>query len=410
MKAAKLWCFAGLLVLTGVVSCGKDEASGGDEKGGTGTIIGGNSNAGTGGNNPSGGMATGGSAGSSAGVAQTKLGSGCINDGQCEDAMAPGLRCITAEDVVLGSGAPPKGLCTVECDTEDQTTCEAFGANALCYPFVADSTAGYCVEGCAFGEPDIGTLKCHDRPEFACNPALLGIPGGPCVETADCNANEVCIDDVCSEECVETADCQAGDLCIDGVCSIVFPACLPSCRGDIDCADGMYCDQSFLSGVCVTEQPTGKALGEPCTVPGADEPAEPDECLGFCQADAADSTTGHCAATCGLLSECAWNAETEKFDGACFYASVLTAETGFIGDFGFCTPACNCPEECNDPALTCSLLTQGELTPAFKGPGLCFSPDPDFEVHDQCAGTTGGSGNTGEGGAPASSGGGGAGG
>jgi hypothetical protein len=387
MKAAKAWCVAGLMAVTGLVSCGKDEASGGDETGGAGMIITGG-NAGTAGNRNVGGSMAG-MSGAGGGASQTKLGSGCVNDGQCADTKAPGLKCVTAMDPVLGVGAPPKGLCTIECDSDDQTTCEAYGPGALCYPFDADSTAGFCVEGCAFGEPEIGDLKCHDRPEFACNPALLGST---------------------SDTCVETADCGAGELCIDGTCAIVFPACLPSCRGDIDCADGMYCDQSFLSGVCLSEKPTGKALGEPCNVVPDDEPSEPDECLGFCQADAVDSTTGHCAVTCGLLSECAWNSDTEKFDGACFYASVLTAETGFIGDFGFCTPACNCPEECNDPALTCSLLTQGELTDAFKGPGLCFSPDPEFEVHDQCAGSTGGSGNTGDGGAPASTGGGGAGG
>jgi hypothetical protein len=374
------------MVVSGLVSCGKDEASGGEQQGGAGVIINGG-NAGAAGNRNMGGM--GGTSGSGSGTAQTKLGSGCVNDGQCADPSAPGLKCVTAAAGSLGPGSPPKGLCTVECDSDDQTTCEAYGPGALCYPFDSDSTAGYCVEGCFFGEPEIGELKCHDRPEFACNPALLGAT---------------------MDACTETADCGAGELCIDGTCAIVFPACLPSCRGDIDCPDDMYCDQSFLSGVCVSEKPTGKALGEPCTVVPDGEPAEPDECLGFCQADAADSTTGHCAATCGLLSECAWNADTEKFDGACFYASILTSETGFVGDFGFCTPACNCPEECNDPALTCSLLTQGELTDAFKGPGLCFSPDPDFEVHDQCMGSTGGTGNTGDGGAPGAAGGGGAGG
>ncbi|HKY37188.1 MAG TPA: hypothetical protein VJN18_14690 [Polyangiaceae bacterium] len=399
MKAAKAWCVAGLLVLTGLVSCGKDEARGGDEVGGQGTIIGGGGNS-TAGNLNEGGTTMAGTAGSTVGALQTKLGSGCINDGQCADTKAPGLKCVTATDAVLGPGAPPKGVCTIGCDRAEITAenpldpCELeFGTGAaLCYPFDAGSDLGYCMESCTFGQPEIGKLKCHDRAEFACNPALLGAT---------------------QDVCTETTDCGAGELCIDGTCAIVTPACLPSCRGDLDCADGMYCDQSFLSGVCLTEKPTGKALGEPCAVVPEGQPAEPDECLGFCQADAVDSTTGHCAATCGLLSECAWNAETEKFDGACFYASVLTSETGFVGDFGFCTPACNCPAECNDPRLTCSLLTQVELTDAFKGLGLCFSPpdppDPNFQVYDECAGSMGGGG-AGDGGAPAASGGGGAGG
>jgi hypothetical protein len=159
---------------------------------------------------------------------------------------------------------------------------------------------------------------------------------------------------------------------------------LPSCRGDLDCAQGLYCDQSFLSGTCVPEKPTGKRLGEPCTVPGPNEAAEPDECLGFCQADG-DGPQGHCSATCGLLAQCAWDAASQKFDGACFYASVLTSDVGDVGDLGFCTPACNCSEECNDASLECVVLEQGPLNGDFRGPGLCFSPSPDSDPIDECA-------------------------
>src|SRR5262245_5464297 len=115
MKAAKAWCVAGLMVLAGVVSCGKDEASGDQQTGGTGTIITGGNNGVSGSRTPVGGGVNGGTAGSSSpGMSATKLGSGCINDGQCADANAPGLKCVTAEDTLLGPGAPPKGVCTVE--------------------------------------------------------------------------------------------------------------------------------------------------------------------------------------------------------------------------------------------------------------------------------------------------------
>src|SRR5689334_5860142 len=104
MKAAKAWCIAGLMAVTGLVSCGKDEASGGEEKGGAGVVITGG-NAGAGGTRNDGGSA--GSAGAAGGGAsQTKLGSGCVNDNQCADAKAPGLKCVTAMDPVLGPGAP----------------------------------------------------------------------------------------------------------------------------------------------------------------------------------------------------------------------------------------------------------------------------------------------------------------
>ncbi len=379
MNAAKTWCLAGLMVAVGLAtaSCGKDETSGG--AGGRGSILGGSGGGGTGGGRTDGGSTS----------AATKLGQACLNDAQCVDAKAPGLTCITSKQTLLGDGAPPKGLCTTSCSlspepgAEDE--CAAFGPGALCFPFDDQSDTGYCIEGCSFGDPDIGApAKCHDRPEFACNPALLGRT---------------------STSCSTTDDCGAGELCLDGVCDVVFPGCLPACRGDIDCDAGMYCDQSFLNGTCVTKKQTGKALGEPCTVPDDSEPAEPDECIGFCQSDGIpNSNKGHCANTCGLATQCAWNAKTNKFDGVCFYASVLTAEVGGVGDFGFCTPSCNCTTECNDPALACQLLTQGALSDDFKGPGLCFSADAKTPEYNQCADGTGGAGTGGAGGESAAGG------
>ncbi|HXK16684.1 MAG TPA: hypothetical protein VNG33_02675, partial [Polyangiaceae bacterium] len=174
---------------------------------------------------------------------------------------------------------------------------------------------------------------------------------------------------------------------------------LPACRGDIDCDPGMYCDQSFLSGVCVAKKPVGKALGETCTVPPATSPSEPDECLGFCQADTANSNQGHCASTCGLGNECAYNAATKKYDGVCLYASALTADTGDTGDFGFCTPACNCTSECHDEALTCEILTQALPSDSYRGAGLCFAPSPGSTEYNQC-GNSGAAGAGGVGGAP----------
>jgi hypothetical protein len=280
---------------------------------------------------------------------------------------------VTSKDAVLGDGAPPKGLCTSPCASDDE--CAPFGAGSLCYPFGSGADAGYCVESCAFGMPGIGEVKCHSRPEFGCYPALLAPTNTPCTGAADCQAAELC-----------------GNK---GVCEIVLPACLPGCRGDIDCDDGLYCDQSFLSGVCVSKKPTGKTLGEPCKVPPASGPAEPDECLGFCQADTADSVTGHCATNCGIGNDCSWNAETKKYDGVCLYASALTSKTGDVGDFGFCTPSCDCTTDCNNPGLACSLLTQGALPTdsaagvAFRGAGLCFSPDAMTQEYNQCMGAGG---------------------
>jgi hypothetical protein len=329
--------------------------------GAAGNDAGANSAAGNGGEAGLGGAGLGGAGLGGAGplepgTGDRTLGASCVDSTDCK----PGLGCIDAEDQRLNGAAPPQGLCTAECGADDD--CTKLTPGAICYPFTPDSATGYCIEGCSFGAPDIGEIKCHARAELACVPALLADTGEPC-QTA--------------------ATCEDGELCSEGYCHVVFPGCLPSCRGDLDCAPGLYCDQSFLSGTCVPQKPTGKRLGEPCTVPGANDPAEPDECLGFCQADG-DGPQGHCSATCGLARECAWDAASQKFDGVCLYASVLTSDVGEMGDFGFCTPACNCNEECNDAALECVMLEQGPLSGDFRGPGLCFAPSPDGDPIDEC--------------------------
>ncbi len=381
MKAAKTWCLAGLILVAGLssASCGKDEGAGGS--GGKGTIIGGNGSggkSGTGGSRVTGGTDN---AGGAATVATTKLGRACVSDTECKDAAAPDLKCVTGKSTVLGGGAPPKGLCTMPCAvpqaTGDVDACEALGTGALCYQFDANSTDGYCVEGCHFGTPDIGETKCHGRPEFACNPALFGATG-----TA----------------CATASACQTGEVCLSGQCNVVQPACMPACRGDLDCDAGTYCDQSFLSGVCVAKKQVGKALGEPCTVPAATAPKEPDECLGFCQADSASANKGHCATTCPFARECAWNAATQKFDGLCAFGSVLTPTDIAQGDFGFCALSCNCTTDCNDATLGCSLLQDTALPDTFKGAGLCFTPDAMTVEYNQCgAGGAGGAGDSGSG-------------
>jgi hypothetical protein len=289
---------------------------------------------------------------------------------------------------VLGNGAPPKGLCTMPCtlptaDAPDDP-CDALSTGAVCFPFNDNSDKGYCVEGCSFGTPGLGEPeKCHSRPEFACNPALLGAT---------------------SATCKTSADCQLGELCSQGACNVILPACLPSCSGDIDCDAGMYCDQSFLSGVCVTKKPTGKALGEPCTVPGANEPDEPDECLGYCAADTTGSTAGHCVSTCTYGAPCSWNASTEKYDGACILVNKqIVGSSPDVGDFGFCDLTCNCASDCMDATLGCEMIDSA-LPDQFRGGGFCLEPSDMSVPFDQCGGGAPGAGGADSGPGPSSGG------
>lgn len=300
-----------------------------------------------------------------AGQPPLQPGSGTIGS-RCQATLdcKVGLECITESMTALDGGAPPHGLCTVACT--QNTECEKFSAGSLCYPFDVESPEGYCVEGCSFGQQG-AFRKCHARPDFSCAPALLQDTGYDCA-----------------------SGCLAGEICIaaTNTCQLAIPACLPSCRGDLDCAAGLYCDQQFLGGKCVPTKPAGKPLGEPCTVPGPLEPLEPDECLGYCQADADGSSAGHCLSTCGLGSGCAWNPKTRLFDGACYITSTLSQGNAAYGDLGFCAPACNCAAECGDASLAC-LVGQGIDpldTKAYAGVGLCFTPNPELNdiVVEQC--------------------------
>lgn len=284
-----------------------------------------------------------GSGGEPAAHGAGKLGADCSTAADC----VAGLLCIAPTDLVLADGAPPHGLCTAACT--DSEACDALSTGALCVPY-GETDAGYCMQGCAFGNPPLGQLKCQGRTDQACLPAFLIDTNDPCAGPDDCFAGEIC----------------------NGTCQAVLAACIPTCTGDLDCADGLFCSQQFLNGTCVATQPTGKPLGAPCTVPAANQP---EECVGFCQADSAESDQGHCSASCGLTSPCGWSAETQKFGGACLYASSLTAANGGAGDFGFCTPSCNCAADCDTDGIACEELSIGPLGSDFSGQGLCFAPD-----------------------------------
>jgi hypothetical protein len=241
----------------------------------------------------------------------------------------------------------------------------------MCYPVLGGNN-GYCVEGCSFGET-FGQTKCHHREDFACNPALLADTGDPCRNDNGCIAGELCL---------ENPDTPAGDT----TCHVIIAACLPSCQGDLDCADGLFCDRSFLSGFCVEEEQTGKGLAEACTVTDN----EPDECLGFCQPSETGSNKGTCSQNCPLESPCSYDSESKLYEGICLYASTIAPE-GATGDFGFCTPACNCPEKCGSADLTC-VLPGGELDEGlFTGRGLCAGVEATLgaEILDDCQGSGG---------------------
>ncbi len=282
------------------------------------------------------------------------LGRACSSDDDCED-----LKCVLSTETVLhNQGAPPKGVCTLPCQlptvVDPDDPCQDIDPAALCFPVDDVSTTGYCIEGCSFGPREPGQAKCHERAEFACQVALVQPTNYPCLDAVDCQAGEYC-----------------GS---DGYCQIVMPGCLPSCRGDLDCAAGLHCDQSWGGGACVEAAPTGKALGEACAVVPLDQPAEPDECLGYCQQDTRGSSDGHCGSLCTYGEGCSWDTATARFDGACILISqAIEGPSATPGDFGYCNQTCNCSDDCRVIGQRCVQLGN-RLGAEFSGPGLCLTP------------------------------------
>ncbi len=335
-----------------VVSCGSDEATGDDDGGG---IIGG-----------SGGME--GGVVRDSGTTDDRLGRACATDAECGDT---GLICVKADDPALGGGAPPRGLCTTPCTTDD--ICLEYAPDAYCVPFGARNSDAYCLEACTTGAGLDTAGKCHAREEFACS--IIGLI--PQTDT-----------------CTTYADCATGELCNEGVCGTIVTACLPMCGGDYDCADGFFCD--FSSGLCVSEDPTGKDLNALC-----DAEATVDECNGFCSESADDPTVGTCTAFCniGSVYGCGFSGEGQA-DAACLFSSIIAPDPG-AGDVGLCGQLCDCNSDCLAPGDFCAPIDYPDLEQIWQRTGYCRSIGSDFTEADSLdCGSTGTGGAGGSGGEP----------
>ncbi|MFO0547601.1 MAG: hypothetical protein U0271_04380 [Polyangiaceae bacterium] len=280
--------------------------------------------------------------------------------------------CIKASDndTRLGGGAP-NGYCTMECASD----LDCGGTTNLC---VKDNDGvGECFLGCTIGEPPfqyvdsaLDPRKCFGREDLRCQP-------------------------------------------IDMV-----PVCVPTCGSDSQC-DGRVCDPRY--GACVDTANTGKAFGDKCD-PNAANP----ECAGVC----VNFSSGESMCS----SRCVLGGELEGFDcggitsGLCVFRP---ADNG-AGDYGFCTPACNAQDDCQNPDFWCfgnNFATNGYCfgaTACPNGAADCtdanttctvtkygpFCLDPQFPLGDAGVGGggVGGGGVGGAGGAGGATGGGGTGG
>lgn len=265
------------------------------------------------------------------------LGSSCRSNIDCG---GEGLRCQTAmQSFSLSLGAPPNGLCTRDCEDDDD--CRAYDARARCGTLAEAALSGdlpatmaprICLLGCMLGGAT-GDAKCRARPELACRP-FAGIG-----DAAGCDS-----DDACAE----------GSFCFRDFCRAA--ACGPRCNSDQDCSAGRHCNPQ--NGLCDEHPARVPAIGADCADTGK---CGDGTCLTV-EAPNGDVLKRMCSVTCTLGSLCGGGS------GACASPPL----DGLVsGDVGYCQQWCNCDADCLHPADHCLPWQDAELAQHFGMRGAC---------------------------------------
>jgi hypothetical protein len=300
------------------------------------------------------------------------LGQSCERDADCA-----GLHCLRGDrDYQAGQGGPPHGMCTLDCDADQD--CQAVDASAVCASLaepvfdVQDATRSatgrrVCVQGCALGLP-IGSSKCHGRSDFACR---LFEPSSP----------RTCADD--------GAACEGGGWCVEGQCRDA--GCGPRCNSDQDCSDaGRFCNAS--TGLCDEKRRAPVPLGAECQ--GAANAAK--ACgIGVCLTIVTEGqdSKDQCSQPCTLGQRCGAG-------GAC---SQQRFSNYAAGDIGYCMGRCQCDGDCSHPRDRCLPWATSALAEQFGSDGYCDLPVLGLTTltceHTSGAGGATGSSSDGQGGA-----------
>jgi hypothetical protein len=308
-----------------------------------------------------------GAAGTSNGDARIWLGLHCEQNADCG---AHGLQCLRAdEDYPGGTGAPPGGLCTLECQSD--ADCRAFDPSSVCatldeYPIMpgvaAEPALRLCMAGCGFGEPT-GEEKCHGQRDMACRPFAP-------LDAVNCDSPD--------------AKCPNGTFCFRGYCREA--ACGPRCNVDADCAEGRVCNSG--TGLC-DEQATPAPIGADC--PGDQDPDSTVCGTGACLLLYSEGVTQlrMCTQSCtygGLCGD----------DGACVLPRL---EDSAAGDIGYCMQRCDCDADCRHPLDKCYEWFSPAVQAHFQSRGVCDLAEPGYETLESCDGSAGAGGAGGAGGA-----------
>ncbi|MCB9551125.1 MAG: hypothetical protein H6705_04420 [Myxococcales bacterium] len=192
----------------------------------------------------------------------------CV-DGEC----AEPARC-TGDDDCTGDRLCVANACADPCQRagcEGALTCGGDGRCAEASPCAGDDGChpgrrcvdGRCASPCVEDAQCPGVERCVDG---AC------VPPTDCVLDAACGAGRICVDGLCADACparpcpadaicdegsgrcvvqgacLEAADCQGAQQCLDGRCAEpVF------CTGDLDCLGGRVCRAGRCLGLCARD-------------------------------------------------------------------------------------------------------------------------------------------------------------
>ncbi len=171
-------------------------------------------------------------------ICQTEQGvsacvAGCREDGGC----AEGQRCLTEEarctcvdngDCVAGQEVCADGACTAVCFSNAECDQEA--------GFVCQPELQICVQGCANDD------DCDQEAGFVCDPGLLTCVPRTCQSDDECPDDRFCDFNAFPSIC--TQGCRAGGCPQGQFCNTQTRQCDDGCQADIDCAEGLYCDQA----------------------------------------------------------------------------------------------------------------------------------------------------------------------
>jgi len=235
------------------------------------------------------------------------LGRACAVDAEC----GQGLQCIRPNSGAFDGEGPAKGYCTTSCI--DDSTCAQIKPGANCHELAFGK--GFCFEGCQFGPNSLTAFdpkKCHGRQEVACTPVY------------------------------------------DASGALMQGECAPRCNAHTDCGFGLKC--SPRTGFCTTVLPTGKDLGESCTVAG-DSGVE--TCKGNCvEFESGATTFGACAQGCtmGAQPSCGWGGPgTGPAPATCLFTESVIVDKGGpgLGDYGLCGLLCDCNSQCKTSGFVC---------------------------------------------------------